>query len=310
MSFTVKDIYDKFEVILVILDGKENMDRVIEKPGLSRPTFELFGSFQSNPIKSAVVLGNREYSYLTSLSPEERKEKTKRLLELQPPVLILTKSFLDPVFLKECNKEYKVPILCTDMYSNELNISIGLYISKQLAKYTIHHGVLIEVYGEGVLIIGESGIGKSEVAMEMLRKNFLFVADDAISIARIGDRLIGRPTEINKHFIEVRGIGILNVTKMYGIEKIKSSAHISIVVELINIQNNQPYNFERTGQKTRYKVIENIKVPHYVLPISSGRRSSELIESAVIDLKLKRDWQYNSGDDFVERYYKYMTKEE
>ncbi|WP_027122261.1 HPr(Ser) kinase/phosphatase [[Mycoplasma] imitans] len=310
MSFTVKDIYDKFEVILKILDGEESLDREIEKPGLSRATFELLGSIQSDRIKNAVVFGNREYNYLTSLSIEERNRKIKRILELKPPVLILTKSFLDPSFLIECNVDYKVPIIATDMYSNELNISIGLYISKQLAKYTIHHGVLIEVYGEGVLITGESGIGKSEVAMEMLRKNFLFVADDAISIARIGDRLIGRPTEINKHFIEVRGIGILNVTKMYGIEKIKSSAHISVVVELINIRSNQPYNFERIGQKTRYKVIEDIKVPHYILPISSGRRSSELIESAVIDLKLKRDWLYNSGDDFVERYYKHMNRSE
>ncbi|MDC4183192.1 HPr(Ser) kinase/phosphatase [Mycoplasma bradburyae] len=302
MSFTVRNIYEKFEVLLKLLDGEKNLDRTISKPGLSRATFELVDLFESDHINNVIVFGNREFKYLSSLTVDERRKRVTKILELKPPMVILTKSFLDSSFLTECNIEQQIPILASDMFSTEISISIGLYISEQLAKFKTYHGVLIEVYGEGVLITGESGIGKSEVAMEMIRKNCLFIADDAVDIARIGDHLIGKPTDVNRQFIEVRGIGILNVTKMYGIEKIKPSANISVIIQLINIKNDQNFNFERIGQKTHYKVIENIKIPHYVLPISSGRKISELVESAVIDLKLKRDWQYNSGDDFVARF--------
>ncbi|QZX49138.1 HPr(Ser) kinase/phosphatase [Mycoplasma sp. E35C] len=308
MSFTVKKLYEQFEVLVKLVDGEKNLGNKITKPGLSRATFELVNIIDSDHINNVVVFGNREYQYLTSLSVDERRKRITSIFDLKPPMILLTKSFLDHDILSECNVMHQIPIFTSDMFSTEISISVGLFISEQLARFKTYHGVLVEIYGEGVLITGESGIGKSEVAMEMVRKNCLFIADDAVDIARIGDHLIGRPTAVNKHFIEVRGIGILNVTKMYGIEKIKPSTNISVIIDLININNSENYNFERIGQKTHYKVIENLKIPYYVLPISSGRKISELIESAVIDLKLKRDWQYNSGEDFVARFDEIMKE--
>ncbi|WP_084266123.1 HPr(Ser) kinase/phosphatase [[Mycoplasma] testudinis] len=295
---TVEKLLQKFELSLAIIDGQKNIKNAILKPGINRVGFELLGFFVDKQIKNVIVFGNREYTYLLSLKADDCHARLANILKANPPAIILTQSFKKTDFLKKVNEKYQVPIISSDMFSNDIASSVGTYISERLASYETIHGVLIEVFGAGVLIIGESGIGKSEIAMEMIKKNHLFIADDAVDVARIGGSVLGKANIIAKNFIEVRGLGILNIAKMFGIEKIKDAAHIAVVVEIVNI-NNKQYDFERLGAKMQFKNIKGIRLPYYLLPISPGRKASDLIESVVIDLKLKREG-YNSALDFIE----------
>lgn len=305
---TVAHVLQKFELSCKLIDGKNNLSNEIKKPGLSRAGFELSGFFLDNQIKSVIIFGNREQFYLSSLNKTERKHRLKQILDLNPPTIILTQSFKDIDSLIEANQSYQVPILLSTMFSSDINSSIGFYISEQLAAYETIHGVLIEVFGEGVLILGESGIGKSEIAMEMIKKNHLFIADDAVDITTLGGTVLGKANAIAKNFIEVRGLGILNITKMFGIEKIKDSTRITVVVEIVNITNKR-YDFERLGADLKYKVIKGIRIPYYLLPVSPGRKVSDLLESVVIDLKLKLQG-YNSASDFIGTTRSHTKKEE
>jgi HPr kinase/phosphorylase len=157
---------------------------------------------------------------------------------------------------------------------------------------------LINVYGVGVLLEGKSGVGKSEVAMELVKKGHIFVADDAVDVTNLADRLFGKPNAVANNFIEVRGLGILNIARMFGIEKTADSSNIDIIVELIRDDNLNKTDFERIGNKSYTKVVEKVKVSYYRLPITSGRKMSDLIETAVVDWKLKQHG-YNSGDDYL-----------
>jgi HPr kinase/phosphorylase len=154
-----------------------------------------------------------------------------------------------------------------------------------------------------VLLTGKSGIGKSEVAMELIKKGHIFVADDAIDVANIAGRILGKPNAIANNFIEVRGLGILNIPKMFGVEKTQTSSNIDVVIELVRDDDVNSQIFERIGNENRYQYIEKAKVSYYKLPISPGRKMSDLIESAVVDFKLKQRG-YNSGEDFITNYNK------
>lgn len=301
---TVWEIVKYFEVNLKPIDGLNNLNNQITKPGLNRLGFELCGVFVDKKIKNIVVFGNREYTYLMNLKKNERDSRIHGIFKLQPPMILLTKSFKKTDFLIEINKNYQIPIIKSDMFSNDISSSVGSLVSENLALYETMHAVLLEVYGEGVLLIGESGIGKSEIAMEMIKKNHLFVADDAVDVARIGGIVLGKSNKVAKNFIEIRGLGILNISKMFGIEKIKISTSISVVIELMPITTLN-YEFDRLGNSQQHKIICGLKIPKYILPISPGRKISDLIESVVIDLKLKRDG-YNATNDFLKQHHEIM----
>lgn len=294
---SVRDIVKKFEANLKIIDGKKNIDNQILKPGINRVGFELSGVFIDRNIKNIVVLGNREYTYLMGLNTKEQAKRLNGILNLKPPMILLTKSFETPDILISANKNKQIPIVSSDMFSNDISFSIGSFVSEMLVEYQTIHGVLLEIYGEGVLLTGESGIGKSEIAMEMIKKNHMFIADDAVDVCRFGAGVIGKANKLAKNFIEVRGLGILNITKMYGIEKVKSTTELTVGIELVNIRDTK-YEFERLGTKLQTKIICGIHIPWYILPVSSGRKVGDLIESVVIDLKLKQEG-YNSAEDFL-----------
>jgi HPr kinase/phosphorylase len=171
-----------------------------------------------------------------------------------------------------------------------------------MACYTTVHGTLINVYGVGVLLQGESGVGKSEVALELVRKGHLFIADDAVDVANLADRLYGKPNAVANKFIEVRGLGILNIPRMLGIEKTQDSSNIDVVIELI-IDDKKSLQFERLGVELKTKELEKVHIPYYKLPITPGRKMSDLIETTVIDLKLKQHG-YSSAKNYIENYEK------
>jgi HPr kinase/phosphorylase len=146
-------------------------------------------------------------------------------------------------------------------------------------------------------------VGKSELAMELIKKGHIFVADDAIDVANVAGRLFGIPNAIANNFIEVRGLGVLNIPKMFGVEKIQNSSNVDLIIELVRDDNVNTQTFERVGNNTQYQYVEKVKIPYYKLPITPGRKMSDLIESAVVDFKLK-ERGYNSGEEFIKNFNK------
>ncbi|ARQ34373.1 HPr(Ser) kinase/phosphatase [Mycoplasmoides pneumoniae] len=294
----VKELIEQFQDCVNLIDGHTNTSNVIRVPGLKRVVFEMLGLFSSQ-IGSVAILGKREFGFLSQKTLVEQQQILHNLLKLNPPAIILTKSFTDPTVLLQVNQTYQVPILKTDFFSTELSFTVETYINEQFATVAQIHGVLLEVFGVGVLLTGRSGIGKSECALDLINKNHLFVGDDAIEIYRLGNRLFGRAQEVAKKFMEIRGLGIINVERFYGLQITKQRTEIQLIVNLLSLEKQTTVTFERLGTELKKQRLLGVDLSFYEIPISPGRKTSEIIESAVIDFKLKHSG-YNSALDFIE----------
>lgn len=302
-SITVQSLIKQFDDFEVLYRG--NVRNKIKIPSLNRTGIELASKTIFNKLLTTVLWSTSESKFLDTLkNDQEIMERFKFVLDLCPPVIIITKHFTHTNLLLKVAKNYKTVILRSTYNSSQLYLSVAQWINTQLAKYTLTHGTLINVYGVGVLIQGESGVGKSEVAMELVKKGHLFVADDAVDITSIGGKLHGKPNAISSSFIEVRGIGILNVAKMFGVEKVETSSDVDLVIELKKADTvGTRQSFDRVGNQIKYKTLVGAKVPFYSLPVTPGRKMSELVETAVIDYKLKQEG-YSSASEYQRNYRK------
>lgn len=294
---TVKALVLQFNDCIQLIDGKNNIDNVITIPGLKRSVFELLGLF-CKPIGSVAILGKREFIFLNQKPVEQQKKIIANLLKLKPPAVILTKSFLDCGVLLAVNQTYQVPILKTNLFSTELSFTVETYINEQFATVQKLHGVLLEIFGVGVFLEGKSGIGKSESALDLINKNHLLIGDDAIEIYRLGNRLFGRAQALAKGFMEIRGLGIINIERAYGLQITKEQTEIQLAISLLSLEEKNNASFERLGSDLKLKNLLGVKISYYQIPISSGRKTSKIIESAVIDFKLKKSG-YNSANEFI-----------
>lgn len=280
----VSSIINKFN-FKVIANEHAITENEIEFVELNRVGFELMGVYLYNPIKSIVYLGSKENKFISTLEKSVFEDRIKRILELSPPLIILGKNFKQTKQIIEIAKNYNVPIVSTNMNNSDLSFTLTQYMIHEMIEYKLYHGCLLEIYGVGVLIQGPSGIGKTEIMMELIKKGHFFVADDSVDIARVGTSLLAKPSTITKDFIEVRGLGILNSKKTFGYNKCIDNTTIDIVIELTN---GKDTSYERLGNIV-YKNIEGIDVNYYKIPVLPGRNMSDIIESAVIDYKLKID---------------------
>lgn len=258
--------------------------RQITSHRMTRLGLELSGFFARKKTYSTILFGNEEYLYLKSFSEEERKAKLEAIFKLEPPVIILSRSF-PAHYVLDLAKKYNSTILSSDSSSSEINTLINLYLLRELSPTSLIHGNLIEVFGIGVLLIGDSGIGKSEITLELVRKGHIFICDDAVEYYRMFDKIFGRTTEATRNLMEIRGLGIVDISKMYGIQQIKKETSIDVIIEL-SIQE-QGMHFERLGIDSQYKDLDGIQIPYYKLPISPGRNVSYVIEMIVNKLKLQ-----------------------
>ncbi|MDR3257189.1 MAG: HPr(Ser) kinase/phosphatase [Mycoplasmataceae bacterium] len=303
-SIPIKSLIKKFNFEVLYKGSSRNK---IQIPSLNRTGVELASKhivFEN--IISAVLWSGNESKFLSQLSKKKVLESINNVLELKPPVIIITKAFQQVEQLLKLAKHYSTTIIFSPMPSAQLYVTVAQWINEQMAEYTTIHGTLVSVYGVGVLLQGESGVGKSEVALELVRKGHLFIADDAVDVTNLADRLYGRPNAIANKFIEVRGLGILNIPRMLGIEKTQDSSVIDVVIELV-LDDKKTMQFERLGDHLNVKVLEKVQVPYYKLPITPGRKMSDLIETAVIDLKLKQHG-YSSAEDYMDNYEKVHRK--
>lgn len=254
----------------------------VNRPGLVFSGFTRY--FDSDRIQ---VIGVTEMEYLECYSLDEQYEKAKLLFSQKPVAIVLTRGLEYPEYFIRLAEEYEVALLTsTDGTSSCLSALIA-FLSVELAPRITRHGVFVEVYGEGVLILGDSGVGKSEVALELIKRGHRLVADDAVEIRKVSQKtLVGSAPENIRHFIELRGVGIVNARRLFGVGSVKVSEKINMVIELE--QWNPDKNYDRLGVDDKTTDILGIEIPYSVVPVTPGRNISIIIEAAAMNNRQKK----------------------
>ena len=266
---------------------------------VSRPGIQLAGYFDHFDPMRLQVLGNVEMSYLSRLSEQDRASILDRLLSYKFPALLITRGISpSPQFLEMAKKHNVTLLRSTDPTSTVVS-AIITYLKAALAPRVTRHGVLMEVYGEGVLLTGESGIGKSETAVELVKRGHRLIADDAVEIKKIsGNSLIGTAPELVRNYVELRGIGIINVAKLFGMGAVKVENEINLVVNIVPWNTHEVY--DRLGLEDQYTEILGVKIPMNTIPVTPGRNLAVILEVAAMNNR-QRKFGYNPAQEFTEQ---------
>lgn len=264
----------------------ETKDIHINQSDLNRPALQLAGFFDYFDAERVQIIGKVEYTYIHNLFSSERKAVFERLFKAKIPCLVLSRS-LEPLdFMYDIAKETGIPLLQTDMPTSYFSSELNRYLKRELAPRISIHGVLVDVYGEGVFITGESGIGKSETALELIKRGHRLVADDVVEIKKVSnDTLLGSSPDIIRHLIEVRGIGIVDCKTLFGVESVKEQQSIDLVIQLEDWNPDKEY--ERLGLNEEYMEILGNNVISHSIPIRPGRNLSIIVEAAAINHRQK-----------------------
>lgn len=274
--------------------------RCITRKEINRPALQLTGFYERFDNDRLQIIGRVEHSYLRSLTPERRRKAICYLFEYHIPCLIICKNLEIFPEMIEYGRKYDVPIFRTPQTTTDFAAEIIFWLRKELADRVMMHGVLLDIYGEGVLIIGESGIGKSETALELIKRGHRLIADDAVEIKKIADRrLIGTCPELIRYLIELRGIGIINVKELFGISAVRQEKGIDLIIRL-QAWDGTVGTYDRLGLNEEYIDILGNKVLCNTIPIRPGRNVAVICESAAITNRQKK-LGYNTAQELVER---------
>lgn len=275
-------------------------NKKIIHPDINRPALQLAGFFEYYDCERVQIIGFIEYTYMEKLSRERRFSRYEKLLEAGDlPCVVFCRGFLpDEDFLKLARKN-NIPLLSTDKVTSPFIAEITSFLYKELAPSITIHGVLVDVYGEGILITGESGIGKSEAALELIRRGHRLVADDVVEIRRVSNELlVGKAPDITRHFIEVRGIGIIDVKALFGVGSVKEDQQIDAVIQFEDWDRAKEY--DRLGMKDEYIEYLGNKVINHKIPIRPGRNLAIIVESAAMNGRQKK-MGYNAAHELYKR---------
>ena len=266
---------------------------------VGRPGLPLTGYFDHFEPMRLQVMGNVEISYLQKLTDEERLVTYDRLLSYKVPALLISRGIpADPQCL-EMAKKHNVTLLSSTETTSSISSAIIAYLKSALAPRVTRHGVLMEVYGEGVLIMGESGMGKSETAIELMKRGHRLIADDAVEIRKVsGNILMGSAPEMIRNYVELRGIGLVNVAKLFGMGAVKPEKEIDLVVNIVPWKDGEVY--DRLGLEDKYMEILDAKIPMNTIPVTPGRNLAVIIEVAAMNNR-QRYLGYNSAKEFTEQ---------
>jgi HPr kinase/phosphorylase len=264
---------------------------------INRPGLELTGYFEFFDNKRIQILGNTEFSYLGRFGSEAQRMVIDSIFSFGPPAVIICRQIEPSNVILESAKLHKVSIFRTDENTSDLTARLVQFLNRELAPRITRHGVLVEVYGEGCLLIGDSGVGKSETAIELIKRGHRLVADDAVEILRISvNTIIGQSPKNIRHFIELRGIGIINARQLFGMGAIKTSEKIDMVVNLELWDNTKVY--DRMGLDNEYMEILGVEVPTMRIPVKPGRNLAVIIEVAAMNNRQKK-MGYNAAKDLL-----------
>ncbi len=281
---------------LEILAGAKGTNRKVTKPSLSKPGLELAGMFDFYEHDRVQVLGSKEEAYFRSLTASEQEERVNRLFAKEPPAFVFSKNVKIPELFLQLGETYAIPVLRSHYQTTSLFSELFAFLQARLAERISIHGVLMDINGVGVLITGKSGIGKSEVALELIRRGYMLVADDMVEIYQLEKGvLIGEAPELLRKYLEIRGIGIVNVIFLFGAKAYRETKRISLFVELEKWEATGKY--DRLGLASGKHTIFDTEIASVKLPITEARNTATLVEAAAYDYKSKR-LGYHSGRDF------------
>ncbi|WP_096190224.1 HPr(Ser) kinase/phosphatase [Evansella halocellulosilytica] len=295
---TAKELMKEFN--LTLLNNEEEVAfRPISTSDISRPGMEMAGYFTYYPAKRIQLLGKTEISFYKQLSDEEQKDRMERLCTYDTPGIILSRNIDAPQYLIEAADEVGVPVLQSDVTTTRLSSQLANFLESELAPMTAVHGVLIDIYGIGVLITGSSGVGKSETALDLVRRGHRLVADDSVEIRQEHDGvLVGRAPELIKHLLEIRGLGIINVMTLFGAGAVRNFKRIGMVINLELWDQKKQY--DRLGLDEDTLKIFDTELTKITIPVRPGRNLAVIIEVAAMNFRLKR-MGINAAQQFSER---------
>ena len=254
---------------------------------LNRPGLQFVGFYEYFAYERPQVVGLVEMSYLESLSEDVLHERLDRFFSYPIPCVIVCRSIVPPDIMLELARKHNVTVLGTDAQTTRFSVAAINYLSGCLAPRSTLHGVLLDVYGVGVLITGESGVGKSEAALELVKRGHQLVADDVVDVRKVNDsRLVGEAPETIRHFMEIRGIGIIDIKAMFGIGAVLMSKSVDLVIHLENW--NEQKSYDRLGLSEDFTAIMEVKIPQLILPVRPGRNLAIIIEVAARNFSLKK----------------------
>lgn len=297
-SVTLKEIVD--ELNLDVVYSPEDTTKIdITCNDCNRPGLQLMGFYEYFNEDRIQICGNMEFAYLASVDEALRREKIKTLFSKKIPLFAICRGHELYPEMSEYAKEYSIPIVRTNESTSDFIAELIAFLHVRLAPRITRHGVLIEVYGEGILIVGESGVGKSETAIELIKRGHRLIADDAVEIRKVSNiSLVGQSPDNIRHFLELRGIGIINTRRLFGMGAVKVSEKIDLIIQLETWNNTKVY--DRMGVDNEYTSILGIKVPSLTIPIKPGRNLAVIIEVAAMNNRQKK-MGYNAAQELLNK---------
>jgi len=303
---TVREIVDFFKFERLTGDDK-SLDRWTVVPDINRPGFELCGFYKRSDPRRIIIIGNKESEFIKTMTEEEQRTRFPMITDGLTPMIIITRNNELPPILKEIADSQDFPIVRTNMETYRLVTDLITFLDEKMADEDTISGTLMSVYGKGVLISGESGMGKSETALELIRDGQVLVSDDRVDVEHVHNKIFGYAPEIIKGLLEIRGIGIIDVEKMFGASAMANRSEVNMVIELVKYSAADEYN--RIGDETtHYTRILDVLIPTIVLPVSPGRNMRILVESAVTNFILQ-EAGYSSSQEIKRRFREYAGKE-
>lgn len=304
-TISLEKVIEEFQ-LEKIYESSNIGDTHISCADVNRPGLQLTGFFDFFDTTRIEILGKVECSYLEKFTSERRQEILDRLFSFDFPAMVITRGIQVFPEMLEAAERYDRTVLRTEMATSEFMSALISYLNVQIAPRKTRHGVLVEVYGEGILIMGESGVGKSETAIELLKRGHRLVADDAVEIKRVSERtLVGSSPAIIRHFVELRGIGIIDVKEIFGIGAIKDTESIDMIIHL------EPWiegkQYDRLGMVDEYTNIMGINIPSLTIPVKIGRNLAVIVEVAAMNNRQKR-MGYNAAVELNRRLMAEMEK--
>ena len=286
-------VFEKYEKVKIVTNE------------VNRPSLQIAGFFDYFDNNRIQIMGRVEFSYLEKMTSDQKREALEKLFEKNIPCVIVTRGMEIYPEMTQLAEKHKTPVLRTNNSTSRFMSSLIAFLNVELAPRLTMHGVLVEVYGEGILLLGDSGVGKSEAAIELVKRGHRLVADDAVEIKRVSDiSLIGSAPDVIRHFVELRGIGIVDVKMIFGIGAVKNVEKIDFIINLELWQDKKQY--DRLGLTTEYTDILGINIPSITVPVKPGRNLAVVIEVAAMNNRQKK-MGYNAAEALNNRFMSEMN---
>lgn len=299
-DFTVSlaKIIKEFSLETIYLPGDAE-EIMVSNPEVNRPGLQLTGYYEFFDSERVQIIGKNEESYLSELSEDDLARCLESFFSRTPPMVVVSRGLEVPEIMCKAAEKHKVPLLRTEDSTSSFMAALIAFLNVQLAPRITRHGVLVEVYGEGVLLLGESGVGKSETAIELVKRGHRLIADDAVELRRVSSKsLVGSSPENIRHFIELRGIGIINASRIFGAGAVKLTEKIDMIINL------EPWDaekvYDRMGLDNERTEILGISIPSLTIPVKPGRNLAVIIEVAAMNNRQKK-MGYNAAHDLLKK---------